>query len=104
MIAVRAPLRVSLGGGGTDLPSFFCEEEGFVVSAAIDKHVWLLVSTGFQDRYRLKHLEWEEVQSAAQVEHPILRAALTHHWNGAPLELASAADVPAGTGLGSSPA
>ena len=66
MIAVRAPLRVSLGGGGTDLPSFFCEEEGFVFSAAIDKHVWLLVSTGFQDRYRLKHLEWEEVQSAAQ--------------------------------------
>lgn len=60
------------------------------------------MSTGFQDRCRLKHLEWEEVQSAAQVEHPILRAALTHHWNGAPLELASAADVPAGTGLGSS--
>ncbi len=102
MIAVRAPLRVSLGGGGTDLPSFFCEEEGFVVSAAIDKHVWLLVNTGFQDRLRLKHLEWEEVQDPAEVKHPILRAALTHHWNGAPLELASAADVPAGTGLGSS--
>ena len=102
MIAVRAPLRVSLGGGGTDLPSFFGDEEGFVVSAAIDKHVWLLVSTSFQDRFRLKHLEWEEVQNAAEVEHPILRAALTHHWNGAPLELASAADVPAGTGLGSS--
>ncbi|MDQ3720192.1 MAG: galactokinase [Actinomycetota bacterium] len=102
MIAVRAPLRVSLGGGGTDLPSFFCEEEGFVVSAAIDKHVWLLVSTGFQDRFRLKHLEWEEVQDAIEVKHPILRAALAHHWNGAPLELASAADVPAGTGLGSS--
>jgi len=102
VIAVRAPLRVSLGGGGTDLPSFFGDEEGFVVSAAIDKHVWLLVSTSFQDRFRLKHLKWEEVQNAAEVEHPILRAALTHHWNGAPLELASAADVPAGTGLGSS--
>lgn len=102
MIAVRAPLRVSLGGGGTDLPSFFADEEGFVVSAAIDKHVWLLVSTGFQDRFLLKHLEWEDVRSAAEVEHPILHAALAHHWNGAPLELASAADVPAGTGLGSS--
>lgn len=102
MIAVRAPLRVSLGGGGTDLPSFFCEEEGFVVSAAIDKHIWLLVSTGFQQRYRLKHLEWEEVQDPAEVKHPILRAALAHHWTGPPLELASAADVPAGTGLGSS--
>lgn len=102
MIAVRAPLRVSLGGGGTDLPSFFCDEEGFVLSAAIDKHVGLLVSTAFQSRFRLKHLAWEEVESAADVEHPILRAALTHHWSGVPLELASVADVPAGTGLGSS--
>ncbi len=102
MIAVRAPLRVSLGGGGTDLPSFFADEEGFVLSAAIDKHVWLLVTTGFRQGLRLKHLAWEEVEDAADVEHPILRVALGEHWNGAPLELASIADVPAGTGLGSS--
>jgi D-glycero-alpha-D-manno-heptose-7-phosphate kinase len=102
VIAVRAPLRVSLGGGGTDLPSYFAEEEGFVLSAAIDKHVWLLVSTGFQEGIRLKHLAWEEVADPADVEHPILRVALGEHWNGDPLELASMADVPAGTGLGSS--
>ena len=102
MIAVRAPLRVSLGGGGTDLPSYFGDEEGFVLSAAIDKHVWLLVSTAFNEGIRLKHLAWEEVSDAASVEHPILRVALGEHWNGAPLELASMADVPAGTGLGSS--
>lgn len=102
MIAVRAPLRVSLGGGGTDLPSFFAEEEGFVLSAAIDRHVWLLVSTGFREGLMLKHLAWEEVRGADEVQHPILRAALGEHWNGAPLELASVADVPAGTGLGSS--
>jgi D-glycero-alpha-D-manno-heptose-7-phosphate kinase len=102
VIAVRAPLRVSLGGGGTDLPSYFGDEEGFVLSAAIDKHVWLLVSTGFQHGLRLKHLAWEEVEDASDVEHPLLRAALGEHWNGVPLELASIADVPAGTGLGSS--
>jgi len=102
VIAARAPLRVSLGGGGTDLPSFFSEEEGFVVSAAIDKHVCLLVSTGLHSRFRLKHLDWEEVDDPADVRHPILKAALAHHWAGAPVELASAADVPAGTGLGSS--
>jgi D-glycero-alpha-D-manno-heptose-7-phosphate kinase len=102
VIAVRAPLRVSLGGGGTDLPSFFADEDGFVLSAAIDKHVWLLVSTGFLEVYRLKHLAWEEVEDPADVEHPILRVALVEHWNGEPLELASLADVPAGTGLGSS--
>ncbi len=102
MIAVRAPLRVSLGGGGTDLPSYFGDEEGFVLSAAIDKHVWLLVSTGFHEGIRLKHLAWEEVSDAASVEHPILRVALGEHWNGDPMELASVADVPAGTGLGSS--
>ena len=102
VIAVRAPLRVSLGGGGTDLPSYFGDEEGFVLSAAIDKHVWLLVSTGFHEGFRLKHLAWEEVSDAASVEHPILRVALAEHWNGDPLELASVADVPAGTGLGSS--
>jgi len=102
VIAVRAPLRLSLGGGGTDLPSFFADEEGFVLSAAIDKHVWLLISTGFREGLRLKHLAWEEVEDAGEVEHPILRAALAEHWNGIPFELASIADVPAGTGLGSS--
>ncbi len=102
MIAVRAPLRVSLGGGGTDLPSYFADEEGFVLSAAIDKHVWVLLSTSFREGIRLKHLAWEEVADAADVQHPILRVALGEHWNGDPLELASMADVPAGTGLGSS--
>jgi D-glycero-alpha-D-manno-heptose-7-phosphate kinase len=102
VIAARAPLRISLGGGGTDLPSFYREEEGFVLSAAIDKHVSVLVATGLRSGLRLKHLNWEDVEHPSQVEHPILRAALAEHWNGAPLELASAGDVPPGTGLGSS--
>lgn len=98
----RAPLRIALGGGGTDLPSYYREHGGFVVSTAIDRYVQVALSTSFQSRFRLKHLEWEEVASAAEVRHPILREALARHWNGTPLELASVADAPPGTGLGSS--
>jgi D-glycero-alpha-D-manno-heptose-7-phosphate kinase len=101
-IVARAPLRVALGGGGTDLPSYYREHGGFVVSTAIDRHVYIAATTGFQRSYRLKHLEWEEVADPAEARHPILREALTHHWSGGPLELASVADAPPGTGLGSS--
>lgn len=102
VIVSRAPLRISFGGGGSDLPSYYREHGGFVVSAAIDRHVCMLATTAFQERFRLKHTGWEEVDDVAAVEHPILRAALEHHWDGRPLELASVADVPPGTGLGSS--
>ena len=102
VIVTRAPLRVSFGGGGSDLPSYYRAHGGFVVSAAIDRYVCMLTTAAFQHRFRLKHNAWEEVDDPADVEHPILRAALQHHWNGRPLEIASVADVPAGTGLGSS--
>jgi D-glycero-alpha-D-manno-heptose-7-phosphate kinase len=101
-IVARAPLRVALGGGGTDLPSYYREHGGFVVSTAIDRYVHILATGGFQTSYRLKHLEWEEVDDPADVRHPILREALAHHWSGGPLELASVSDAPPGTGLGSS--
>jgi D-glycero-alpha-D-manno-heptose-7-phosphate kinase len=102
-IVTRAPLRVALGGGGTDLPSYYREHGGgFVVSTAIDRYVHIVISRSFQRRFRLKHLEWEEVDRAEQVRHPILRETLLRHWNGDPIELASVADAPPGTGLGSS--
>jgi D-glycero-alpha-D-manno-heptose-7-phosphate kinase len=101
-IVARAPLRVSLGGGGTDLPRHYRSRGGFVVSAAIDRYVHMLVSAELQERFRLKHLECEEAGSIADVRHPILRTALERHWSGPPLELASVADAPPGTGLGSS--
>jgi D-glycero-alpha-D-manno-heptose-7-phosphate kinase len=101
-IVARAPLRVALGGGGTDMPAYYREHGGFVVSTTIDRHVHIVATTGFQRSYRLKHLEWEEVDDPAQVRHPILREALVHHWSGGPVELASVADAPPGTGLGSS--
>lgn len=103
-VVARAPLRIPLGGGGTDLPSHYHRHGGFAVSAAIDRHVHVMLSTAFATRFRLKHLESEEVDDPAQIRHPILRAAIEHHWGGGPFELASVGDVPPGTGLGSSSA
>jgi D-glycero-alpha-D-manno-heptose-7-phosphate kinase len=102
VIFSRAPLRISLGGGGTDLPSYYREHGGFLVSGAIDKYVYMLTHTVFQRRYRMKYSELEEVDEVSQIRHPILREALARHWRGNPLEIASVADVPAGTGMGSS--
>ncbi|MGO9322617.1 MAG: galactokinase [Solirubrobacteraceae bacterium] len=98
----RAPLRISLGGGGTDLPSYYRQHGGFLVSGAIDKYVYMLTHTVFQRRYRMKYSSMEEVDEISQIRHPILRETLLRHWRGNPLEIASVADVPAGTGMGSS--
>jgi D-glycero-alpha-D-manno-heptose-7-phosphate kinase len=102
VIFSRAPLRISLGGGGTDLPSYYREHGGFLVSGAIDKYAYMLTHTSFQRRYRMKYAELEEVEEVSQIRHPILRETLLRHWCGSPLEIASVADVPAGTGMGSS--
>jgi D-glycero-alpha-D-manno-heptose-7-phosphate kinase len=102
VISSRAPLRISLGGGGTDLPSYYREHGGFLVSGAIDKYVYMLTHTVFQRRYLMKYAQTEVVDEASEIRHPILREALLRYWHGRPLEIASVADVPAGTGLGSS--
>jgi D-glycero-alpha-D-manno-heptose-7-phosphate kinase len=102
VIFSRAPLRISLGGGGTDLPSYYRAHEGYVIAGAIDKYVYMLVHTVFQKRYRMKYSMSEEVDEISQIRHPILRETLARHWTGAPLEIAVVSDVPAGTGLGSS--
>jgi D-glycero-alpha-D-manno-heptose-7-phosphate kinase len=102
VIFSRAPLRISLGGGGTDLPSYYSEHGGFLIAAAIDKYVYMLTHNVFQRRFRMKYSQLEEVDCISEIQHPILRESLMRHWNGAPLEIASVADVPAGTGMGSS--
>src|SRR5919112_2726819 len=101
-VVVRAPLRVALGGGGTDVASYYREHGGLVVSSAIDRYVHMTVSASMRRRFLLKHLDTEEVDDPGDVRHPILRAALAHHWAGGALELASVGDAPPGTGLGSS--
>ncbi len=95
-------MRITLAGGGTDLPSYYRKSGGLVISAAIDRHVHMLAATSFRSGLTLKHLEWEQGDSPREIDHPILRAALERHWDDSGLELASIADVPPGSGLGSS--
>ena len=102
MLISRTPLRISLGGGGTDLPSYYRRHGGFVLSAAIDKHIYIAINKTFTDDYFLKYSALERVSSPGEIHHPIIRAALELHPVGPSLEIVSVADIPAGTGLGSS--
>jgi D-glycero-alpha-D-manno-heptose-7-phosphate kinase len=102
MIVSRAPVRFSLGGGGTDLPSYSREHGGYVVAAAVDKFVNVCVARRFQNNIRLAYSESEIVDSVDQIKHRIFKAALTMAGIPRGVELHSLADVPANTGLGSS--
>ncbi len=99
----RTPLRISIGGGGTDLPSWYRDHGGgFVISAAINKYVYITVNRSFLPGYFLKYSETEHARTCDEIRHPLLREVLRMHRVAAPLEVVSVADVPAGTGLGSS--
>ena len=102
MIVSRAPVRFSLGGGGTDLPSYAREHGGFVVAAAVDKYIFVCASRRFQDSIRLAYSETETVSSVDQIKHRIFKAALQLTGITGAIELHSLADVPGNTGLGSS--
>jgi D-glycero-alpha-D-manno-heptose-7-phosphate kinase len=103
MIITRSPLRISLGGGGTDLPSYYEDHGGFLVSAAIDKYVWVTVLRPFVRGVFLKYSKIEHVDEIAQIEHPIVREAFAMMGIGElQHEITTVADIPAGTGLGSS--
>lgn len=102
MIITRTPLRISLGGGGTDLPSYYREFGGFVLSAAINKYVYITINQTFFPGYLLKYSEMELAESYETVRHPFIREALRLHEAPRRLEIISIADAPAGTGLGSS--
>jgi D-glycero-alpha-D-manno-heptose-7-phosphate kinase len=102
VLITRTPLRITLGGGGTDLPSYYTKRPGFVVSAAIDKYVFICINRTFTNDYFLKYSALERVDEPGQIEHPIIRAALERHAVGPSVEIVSLADIPAGTGLGSS--
>jgi len=103
MIITRSPLRISLGGGGTDLPSYYREYGGFLIAAAIDKYVYITLHQTFVEDLIVKYSKLERVASASELEHPIIREAFAATGVvGNSLELASMADIPAGSGLGSS--
>jgi D-glycero-alpha-D-manno-heptose-7-phosphate kinase len=103
MIISRSPLRICLGGGGTDLPSYYRKHTGFLIAAAIDKYVCITLHNTFVPELIIKYSCMERVSSVDQVQHPIIREALRLvDVDGAGLEITSMADIPAGTGLGSS--
>lgn len=103
MIITRSPSRISLGGGGTDLPSYYREHGGFVIAAAIDKYVYITLHQTFVEEAIIKYSQTERVRTVAEIRHPLIREALL--LTGVTpegLEIASMSDIPAGTGLGSS--
>jgi D-glycero-alpha-D-manno-heptose-7-phosphate kinase len=103
MIIVRSPLRITLGGGGTDLPSYYRDHGGFLIAAAIDKYVYITVHRNFANDLILKYSQLERVSSAKEVRHPIVREVFESlRLDGRHMEITSMADIPAGTGLGSS--
>jgi D-glycero-alpha-D-manno-heptose-7-phosphate kinase len=103
MIIARSPLRVTLGGGGTDLPSYYEKFGGFLIAAAIDKYIYITLHDTFVSDLIVKYSELERVPEASQLKHPIIREAFALVGvGGQSLELTSMADLPAGTGLGSS--
>jgi D-glycero-alpha-D-manno-heptose-7-phosphate kinase len=103
MIITRSPLRISLGGGGTDLPSYYRKHTGFLIAAAIDKYVCITLHQTFVPELIIKYSRLERVTEVGEVQHPIIREALRLvGTDGQFLEITSMADIPAGTGLGSS--
>jgi D-glycero-alpha-D-manno-heptose-7-phosphate kinase len=103
MIIARSPLRISLGGGGTDVPSYYEEHEGFLLAAAIDRYVYVTVMRPFTEGIFLKYSEIEQVNGVADVKHPIIREVLGELKLKTPqIEITTLADIPSGTGLGSS--
>jgi len=103
MIITRSPLRITLGGGGTDLPSYYQRYGGFLIAAAIDKYVYVSVTRPFVPGIYLKYSKLEHVESIEDIQHPIIREAIRMlDFKQPQLEITTLADIPAGTGLGSS--
>ena len=103
MIIARSPLRISLGGGGTDVPSYYEEHEGFLIAAAIDRYVYVNVMRPFTQGIYLKYSEIEQVKNVNDIKHPIMREVLSELNLSTPqIEITTLADIPSGTGLGSS--
>jgi D-glycero-alpha-D-manno-heptose-7-phosphate kinase len=103
MIIARSPLRITLGGGGTDLPSYYRGHGGFLIAAAIDKYVYVTVMRPFTPGVYLKYSQLEHVELAKDIQHPIIREAIQMlDFKTPQIEITTLADIPAGTGLGSS--
>ncbi|HTS13123.1 MAG TPA: hypothetical protein VMH00_13490 [Candidatus Limnocylindrales bacterium] len=103
MIITRTPFRLTLGGGGTDLPSFYRHHGGFILAVGIDKYMYVNINTPIvDDKVRIRYTSTEIVDSVEEIEHTLAREGLRHFGIQNGIEIDSIADIPAGTGLGSS--
>lgn len=102
MLIVRAPVRISVGGGGTDLPSYYSLYGGEWISAAINKYVYIALNKRFENTLRISYSKTEEVENPEDVQHPIVKEALKMLGINGGIEIVSIADVPSSTGLGTS--
>lgn len=102
MIISRSPLRISLGGGGTDLPSYYKKYGGYLIAGSINKYVYISIAKTFNQKFILKYSNLEQVKNIHNIKHPIFRETLKYFSIKTPLNIASHADIPSGTGLGSS--
>lgn len=103
MIGTRTPFRISFAGGGSDLKEFYSKHTGCVLSASINKYMYILVHQFFNDNIQIKYSKTELVDEISKIQHPIVREVLTQ-FNIMGIDINSIADVPSGTGLGSSSA
>src|SRR5437764_3783007 len=104
MIVARAPFRISFAGGGSDLPSFYRQGGGAVVSTTIDKYIYIAIHPYFHNQLRIRYAKTEDVDRVEDIQHPLVRECLQMMRVDKGMEIASFADVPAGTGMGSSSA
>ena len=102
MIISKTPLRITLAGGGTDLPSYYKKNSGYVISMAINKNVYISLNKTFVNYFQLKYSDYEKVKNINYIKHNLIREQLKYFNIKDKLEISSIADVPSGTGLGSS--
>ena len=102
MIISRSPLRIPLGGGGTDLPSYYKKKGGYLIAASINKYIFISIGKNFNNKFILKYSKSESVLDIKNIKHPLFRETLKYFDVKTPINIASHAYIPSGTGLGSS--
>ena len=102
MILSKAPVRLSMGGGGTDLASYYREYGGFLLATSINKFVYILLNRRFEDNFRLSYSKTEIINTVEEIEHPIFRESIKYVGIEGKVEIVSVSDVPSNCGLGTS--
>ena len=102
MLIIRSPLRISIGGGGTDIPSYYKEKGSFFISAAINKYVYVTITKPFVKGIYLNYSKIERIKEIEKIDHKIIKEVLKQELIENKIEISTLTDIPAKTGLGSS--